>query len=383
MSIKRTLLAELAIVRSKYPIIALTGPRQSGKTTLMKQAFPKYRYVSLENPDNRLYATQDGKKFLQEYNDCVIFDEVQRAPELFSYLQGIVDNNRKMGQFILSGSQNFHLINSITQSLSGRIALCSLFPFDFKEMKKAKIMKDNLSDAITTGCYPAIYDRNIDPRRYYKDYMDTYIKRDITQLHQIQDMRTFTRFIKLCAGRAGQLLNYNELAKDAGISHTTAINWLSLLEASYITFTLPPYHGNFNKRMIKSPKLYFYDSGLLCSLLGITPGNFNPLHNMWGNVFENMIVAEKIKQSAHDSLHHEFYFWRDSHGNEVDLLREQDGKLHIYEIKSSTTITQDKFKGLDYLYKLSGERIASRTLIYGGDQNQKRKEYDILGWRDA
>ncbi|MBK7230797.1 MAG: ATP-binding protein [Saprospiraceae bacterium] len=380
MPIKRALLSELKTLQAKYPIIAITGPRQSGKTTLMKQAFPKYRYVSLENPDNRLFASLDPKGFLLEYNDLVIFDEVQRVPELFSYLQEIVDTNQKMGQFILSGSQNFHLVKSITQSLSGRVALCSLFPFDLREMKKAKIQKENLAELITTGFYPAIYDRDIDPRRYYKDYIETYIKRDITQLHQIQDMRTFTRFIKLCAGRAGQLLNYSELAKDAGISHTTTIHWLSLLEASYIIFMLPPYHRNFNKRLIKSPKLYFYDTGLLCFLLGITTDNLKPTHPLWGPLFENMIVSEKVKQNAHHSLHQEFYFWRDSHGNEVDLLREEDGKMHLYEIKASSTVNPTMFKGLNYLFNLAEDKIASKTVIYSGNENQNWTDYKVVAW---
>jgi hypothetical protein len=285
-----------------------------------------------------------------------------------------------MGQFILSGSQNFHLIHNITQSLSGRIALCTLFPLDFYELRKSKLLKSNLSDAMTTGNYPAIYDRDIDPRRYYKDYIDTYIKRDITQIQQIQDMNLFNRFIKLCAGRAGQILNYNDLAKDAGISHTTARNWLSLLEASYIVYTLPPYYKNFNKRMIKSPKLYFYDSGLLCSLLNINPKTFDPRHAMWGSIFENMVITECIKQNAHRSLFRDYYYWRDSHGNEVDLLTEQDGKILLYEVKASTTIKSEMFKGLDYLANLIKDDAVVKTLIYGGNQDEKRTNYNIVGW---
>ena len=378
--IQRTLHIDVLAQKSKYPVLAVTGARQSGKTTLMKEAFKDYTYLSLENPDIREYALQDTKGFLKEYNSFVIFDEAQRVPQLFSYLQDIVDRDKTMGRFILSGSQNFHLLHNITQSLSGRVALFTLFPFDIEEMKKVNILKENLSEQIFTGAYPAIYDRDIHPTRYFKDYFDTYIKRDITELKNIHDMNTFVRFIRICASRAGQLLNYNDLARDTGVSHTTCRQWLSLLEASYIIFMLPPFFNNYSKRIIKSPKLYFYDTGLLCYLLNYKENSLSPMERSWGHLFENFIVAEMQKQIAHKNLFRTLYFWRDSHGNEVDVLFIENGKINIFEIKASTTVSSTMFKSLDYFTKLADPNEVNRYLIYGGDTSQNRSNYAVLPW---
>jgi len=304
----------------KYPILAVTGPRQSGKTTMLKMLFSDYRYVSLENPDHRTFAETDPNGFLKLNNNRVIFDEVQRVPQLFSYLQSIVDDSKLMGQFILSGSQNFHLMQSITQSLAGRVALFKLFSFDFSEMNSAGLLDKNYLKNMLRGFYPAIYDRNIPSKSFYSNYMQTYVQHDVSELIAVKDMRSFQNFLGLCATRAGQLLNLSSLAKDCGISQPTAKAWISALESSYIVFQLYPYHKNFSKRIVKTPKLYFYDSGLLLHLLKISTIEQIQTHSIKGNLFENMMIAEYVKRMHHTNNLKDIWFWRDSAGHEVDLL---------------------------------------------------------------
>jgi len=368
----------------KYPVLVVTGPRQSGKTTMLKNVLDGFRYVSLKYPDNRSFAQNDSRGFLEEYDSKVIFDEVQRTPNLLSYIQSIVDDRTQMGQFVLSGSQNFNLMENITQSLAGRASIFKLFPFDIKEMQNANLLEKDLAKVMTRGSYPAIYDRDMNPDKYYSDYVDTYVNRDVSQLINIQDTGAFKTFIKLCAARAGQILNYNDLSRSAGVSHTTIRKWMSILETKYILFTLKPYFKNYNKRVIKSPKLYFHDTGLLCHLLDIRKGNFSPTHTMWGNVFENFVVSEHIKQNHHFDQLRDYWYWRDSHGNEVDLLYPEGEKLNIIEIKSSTTITQKLFKGLSKFTEIAGkENIADRTIIYGGLKDQKRTNYLVQSWMNV
>ncbi len=381
MALKRRILDSINLQLKKYPVVVLTGPRQSGKTTLLRNGLSSYRYINLEDPDNNEYASRDPRGFLNEYNDKVIIDEAQKVPSLFSYIQSIVDDSGKMGQFVLSGSQNFNLMEHISQSLAGRVALFTLLPYDFDEMKNGRIWTGDLTSMLTKGAYPAIYDRKIEPDQYYKDYLATYIKRDITQLTNIQNMTTFSRFIKLCAARAGQLLNYSDLARDTGVSHSTANNWLSLLEASFVLFLLPPFYKNYNKRLTKSPKLYFYDTGLLCYLLNIRKGNLVATNRNYGHIFENFIIAEKYKRALHSNLPVDYYYWRDNHGNEIDLLYEDADSTHIYEIKSSKTISYDMFKGMDFFKKLAKDEVGNQTLIYGGDKDQKRTEYAVKTWK--
>jgi predicted AAA+ superfamily ATPase len=364
----------------EYPILAITGPRQSGKTTLLKTMLQGYTYVNLENPENRTFAEMDTKGFLDKYNDKVIFDEAQNVPALFSYLQGIVDENQVMGQFILSGSQNFQLTERITQSLAGRVAIFRLLPFDMDEMSKANWLSEDLGEAMTKGFYPAIFERGMDHDRYYTNYIETYVTRDISQLINIKDARSFRNFLKLCAVRAGQLLNLSDLARDAGISHTTANNWMSILETSYIIYQLPPYFKNYGKRLIKSPKLYFYDVGLLCHLLGIRKSNISPMHPSYGHVFENLIITELIKKNEHRELLRDYYFWRDSKGHEVDLMYHDGDVLHIYEIKSSSTIQSRMFEGLEYFTKISTEPIEEKVVVYGGVEVQNRTEFTVVPW---
>ena len=379
--IVRNINSSFSEILEKYPILVMTGPRQSGKTTMLKQSLTDYRYVSLEDPDNRTFAKSDPRGFLKEYDNKVIFDEVQQAPNLFSYLQSIVDENNVMGQFILSGSQNFNLMENITQSLAGRASIFKLFPFDFVEMKNSNLFSENLGTVMTKGFYPAIHNRGIDPDRYYSDYVDTYVNRDVSQLINIQDNRAFKTFIKLCASRAGQLVNFNDLARGAGVSHTTIRKWTSILETSYVLFTLKPYYRNFSKRVVKSSKLYFYDTGLLCHLLDIRKGDFSPSHSMWGNVFENMIVSEYEKQNYHFSQLREYWFWRDSHGNEVDLLYPTSEKINVFEIKSSTTISDKMFKGLTKFSNVAGNSVGDRNIIYGGHKDQNRTNFQVKSWK--
>lgn len=367
---------------SKFPVLAVTGPRQSGKTTLLKSLFTNYKYISLENPNTRAFATEDPIAFLKQYDKFVIIDEVQRVPSLFSYIQAKVDESGQMGQFILSGSQNFHLLNSITQSLAGRVALFKLLPLDFYELNAEQLLEPTYIQAAFKGFYPAIFDREIDPIIYYSNYIQTYIEKDVTELLNIKDLKLFRTFISLCAGRAGQLVNYSALANECDISHNTAKAWLSLLESSYITFLLQPYHQNFNKRLIKTPKLYFYDTGLLNYLLGIRSADELLENRLKGNVFENMVVAEYQKRNHHQYLHHEYFFWQDSNGNEVDLLRKVSNGFSIAEIKSTETITAALFKEMDRFEALAQPFEVDKTLIYGGNEDEERTRYKVTSWRN-
>lgn len=382
MVVDRAIVKAIQFYKDKYPILALTGPRQSGKTTLLRELFPDYQYLSLENPDLRAFAENDPNGFFEKYSKHCIFDEVQRVPQLFSYLQTIVDDSEIMGRFILSGSQNFHLLKNSTQSLAGRVALFKLLPFDFTELKSADLLRQDYAETMIKGFYPAIFDRNIPSKTFYSNYMRTYVERDITGLINIRDIRTFRLFLNLCASRAGQLLNMNSLANECGITQPTAKAWLSVLESSYILFLLQPYHKNFGKRMIKSPKLFFYDTGLLCHLLKIKDADQIKSHSYKGNLFENMVVSEYVKQNYHQNLMQDFWFWRDSAGHEVDLIRQDDDLLNIIEIKSTATISKNLFKGLNYFQNLAQDDVKSKSLVYAGLDNQKRSNVNVVSWYD-
>lgn len=367
---------------NKYPVLAVTGPRQSGKTTLLKNLLLGYRYLSLEDADVRSYATDDPVGFLKEYDQKVIFDEVQRVPHLLSYIQTRVDDSGQMGQYVLSGSQNFHLLQQITQSLAGRVAMFKLLPFDNQELVQADLLPDNWRELLIKGFYPAIYDRDLASPIFYANYLETYVRRDLSELIRVQDMKRFNTFIGLCAGRSGQLLNLSSLANECGISQPTAKSWLSTLESSYIIFLLNPYFENFNKRIVKSPKLYFYDTGLLSYLLGYRDVSDLDEQSVIGNLFENMIVSELLKQNHHQYQLREYWFWRDSHGNEIDVLTRQGNRFDIFEIKSTQTIMPKLMKGMNQFAEISG-RVKSKTLIYGGDEKQDRSEIKVRSWRDV
>lgn len=370
------------IYLKKYPVLVLTGPRQSGKTTFLKNQFSDYTYVNLENLDLRKYALNDPNAFLTEFQGKVILDEVQRVPELFSYIQTKVDEDRIMGQYILSGSQNFHLMRSITQSLAGRVALFKLLPFDQEEMHSAGWLDADYSVNLQRGFYPALYDRDIPSKAFYSNYLQTYVERDLSELIHVKDLKQFRNFIGLCAARAGQLLNLNSLANECGISQPTAKSWISVLETSYIVYQLQPLHSNFNKRITKSSKLYFYDTGLLCFLLKINDASSVKTSSYKGSLFENFVINEYLKQNYHHNLMHDFLFWRDAVGHEVDLIWQHSDKLNVVEIKASETIMPKMFNGLAYFDKLASARIASKTLVHTGTFNQQRSAARVQSWNN-
>ncbi len=382
MIIKRDIVSSIFKYGMKYPVIAITGPRQSGKTTMLKSVFPDYEYVSLENPDIRNFAENDPNGFLNRYPAKIIFDEVQRVPSLFSYIQTKVDESGEMGQFILSGSQNFHLMKNITQSLAGRVAIFKLFPFDFQELQMAGLLPDDYLQILIKGFYPAIYDRDIPSKIFYSNYVQTYVQRDVSELIAIKDIRLFQNFLGLCATRAGQLLNLSSLANECGISQPTAKSWLSALENSYILFQLFPYHENFSKRIVKTPKLYFYDTGLLCYLLKISSVEQILTHPVKGNLFENMMISEYVKRIHHKYNFQDVWFWRDSTGHEVDLIIQNGLQLNLVEIKASQTIMSDMFDGLNWLENLSGKKDLLKTLVYGGNEHQSRSLGEVIPWKD-
>lgn len=365
----------------KYPVVSITGPRQSGKTTLAQTLFPDHAYVSLERPDYREQAQEDPNRFLRAFRDGVILDEVQRAPDLFSYIQVIVDESQRPAQFVLTGSQNFLLLENISQSLAGRIAIFRLPPFSFSELQSSQYAHDDLDTYLFTGTYPPVYDRGYDPRPWYMDYIQTYIERDVRSVRRVTDLALFQKFLGLCAGRVGQLLNLNGLAGECGISHNTARDWMSVLEASFLVFRLQPYHENFNKRIVKQPKLFFYDSGLVCALLGLQDHGQLAQHYLRGSIFESFVVSELVKARWIAGLSGSGHFWRDRRGHEVDYLFETAAGVVPVEIKSGETIRGSMFEGLGYWSKLTGEETGDGYLIYGGRENQDRKHGRVLGWQ--
>lgn len=365
----------------KYPVITLTGPRQSGKSTLLKTSFPDYRYVSLEDPDMRLFASSDPRGFLKTFPAKSIIDEAQHVPELFSYIQTIVDASDETGMYILSGSQNILLMESVSQSLAGRTAILKLLPFSKREIDVIK-PNQKLSKHLFKGAYPRLYDKRIGADEFYPFYIQTYVERDVRMLRNITDLSLFIKFLKLCAGRVGQLLNVNSLANECAISVATANSWISILETGYIIHLLRPHHNNFNKRVVKSPKLYFYDTGLLCSLLGLANEQQLDLHYLKGEIFENWVINEILKYHYALGKEPQVSFWRDSNGNEVDLLLEKGNKTLAFEIKSSSTLKMDFFKGLKNWQKLSNCSTDDLTVIYAGDQNFFSSQGKFISWSE-
>jgi predicted AAA+ superfamily ATPase len=325
--------------------------------------------------------TEDPRGFLEIYQEGAIFDEAQRVPELFSYLQQILDENPARGQFILTGSNNFLLQENISQSLAGRIAYMYLLPFSNKEAETLMGKRQTLEDAIFKGGYPAIYDNNIAPNKWLPNYISTYVERDVRQIKNINDLTTFEKVIKLCAGRIGQLLNMSSLAIEAGVDSKTISSWLSILQSSFIVYLLQPHHQNFHKRLVKMPKLYFYDTGLACSLLGITNVDQITLHPQRGSLFENFAINELVKERFNNNEPHNLYFWRDNTGNEIDIVIDKGTSLYPIEIKSGKTVTSDYFKNFDFWNKITG--TTGGTVIYGGDQIQRRSNgISVLPWNE-
>lgn len=382
--IDRAISKKIQEMSKVFPAITITGPRQSGKTTLVRWLFSDYEYINLENLNDLHAVQEDPIGFLNAFSSKgVIIDEAQKFPELFSYLQGIIDESKQMGKFILTGSQNFLLLEKITQSLAGRVAVFYLMPFGLSELDKSGNIKRNSLDGILfTGTYPVLYDRNIHPVDYYPSYIQTYIERDVRSIKNIGNLSMFQRFVKLCAGRTGQLINLSGIGNELGISYKTVGSWLSILEASFIIFLLKPHHKNFNKRLVKQPKLYFFDTGLLCSLLDIQSADQLRSHYLRCSIFESFIVSEYIKNRYHSGRQPNAFFWRDNTGHEIDLLLEEGEVLKAVEIKSGETINSDFFKGLDFFGKLARLSNEEMFLIYGGLKSYKRATARVLSWKN-
>ncbi len=366
-----------------FPVIAITGPRQSGKSTLAKASFPEKPYLSLEDPDILAIAETDPRRLLSGYPDGAILDEVQRAPHLFSYLQTYVDQALRPGMFVLTSSQQFGLLSGISQSLAGRVALVQLLPLSVQELTDAAILPDNLDVVLFQGSYPPLYDRTLSPVDWFAGYVATYVERDVRQLINVRELSTFQRFLKMCAARTGQLLNLSSLASDCGITHNTVAAWISVLEASYIIHLLRPHFGNFNKRLVKAPKLYFCDVGLAAWLLGIRKVEDVAFHAQRGNLFETLIVSEFLKRCWNDGMPSNLFFWRDSKGLEVDLLLEQGEILTPVEIKSAATLATDFLDNLKKWSLLAGNPELNSWLIYGGDRPMISGVTQITPWRQA
>jgi predicted AAA+ superfamily ATPase len=377
--INRTILQKFREYNKYYQIINITGPRQSGKSTFIQNVAKKFPYVNLESPDEREFAIGDPKNFLQRFPKGAIIDEVQYAPELFSYIQLLTDADKKL-KYYLTGSQNFLMQEKISQSLAGRTGMLTLLPFSYAELTKAKLaFSDNLYQQQFTGFYPRIYDRNIPPRDFYRNYVNTYLERDVQGLIQASNLLQFNRFISLVAGRAGQIVNFQSLAGDTGVSVPTIQTWLRILEKSYVIFLLPPYYNNFNKRITKSPKLYFYDTGLLCYLLNINSPDQLATHFAKGAIFENYVLAELLKTRFNKGLEANMYFWKDNHDKEIDCLVDNGAGSLAIEIKSAATFTPSFLENIDYWKQLSP---ANKTgaLVYGGDQSYTRKDTQVIAW---
>lgn len=377
--INRILAASILDLSRFFPVIYVGGPRQSGKTTLLRHLYPHLPYSNLENPDTREVALSDPRRYLAGFPGGAILDEAQRVPHLFSYLQGVVDENKDR-RFVLSGSQNFLMMEQITQSLAGRVGLLQLFPFGWEELPTEVLAGYTPERWAWQGGYPALYDRNIPPSLLFPNYIETYLQRDVRQLQQVGDLGQFNRFLRICAGRAGQLLNLSQLARDADISVNTAKAWLSVLEASYLVFLLHPYHANTSKRYIKSPKLYFLDTGLLCHLLGIAEQSQLATHYHYGNIMENMMITELYKRRTHRGQRPQFWFWRDSNDNEVDLIIEEEGRLKILEIKASKTMNSRHFKGLAWWQKLTNTPPDDCAVLYLGTESYLTAHGRMVPW---
>ena len=380
---KRQLEGKLLELKKQFPVLALFGPRQSGKTTLARNLFPTYRYVNLESFEEQEFAASDPKGFLMRFQneEGVILDEIQKTPKLLSYIQLEVDEKKALGRFVITGSQNILLNHHVNQTLAGRAAIMTLLPLSIEELREAGKLPNTAEVAIFQGFYPRIYNDSVDPIVFAESYIRTYVERDVRDIQKIDSLLEFQKFMRLCAARIGQLLDLTDLSKDAGISLPTVKSWLSLLEASYIIFLLQPHHTNFNKRLVKMPKLYFYDTSLACNLLRLTSSDDVYSHYLRGGLFESMILSDYLKKRYHHGLPPNVYFWRDKLGNEIDCLLENGGQLSPIEIKSSATIKSDMFNGLIKWCDLAKIDLGSGTLVYAGEEKQTRSQGNILSWK--
>lgn len=379
--IPRDLADQVRKANKSFPIITITGPRQSGKSTLCRALFPGHSYSNLELPDNRRYAQEDPRAFLSGFPDGAVLDEVQRCPDLLSYLQVLVDEDPRPGKWILTGSQNLLLLESVSQSLAGRAAILHLLPLSRPEMLRFPTFPESLDDVLLTGGYPAIPDRQIDPGDWLQSYVASYVERDVRMISNIGDLTTFQRFVELCAGRTSQLLNLSALAADAGVAQPTAKAWLSILETSFLTFRLRPYHANLRKRLVKMPKLHFYDTGLVCWLLGIRSADQLRNHPLRGAIFETWVVSEIIKHRMARAEAGGVFFLRDRHGREIDVVVDRGNTLLAVEAKAGQTVTEDMLR----LTRNSARIVApldsvQSLLVYGGNSRQSRQDMEIIPW---
>jgi len=366
----------------EFKIVAVVGPRQSGKTTLARAVFSTKRYVGLEEPDNLQFAREDPRRFLDQYPKGAVIDEAQRCPDLFSYLQGIVDERSNSGQFILTGSQHFGLMESITQSLAGRVGFLRLLPFSLNELQSANCAPGSVDLMLFKGGYPPLYDQPVVPERWLDAYITTYVERDVRQLINVRDLSAFQLFMRLCAANVGQMLNASRLGGDVGIDQKTVRAWIGLLESSFIAFRLQPHFRNFRKRLVKTPKLYFYDTALAARLLGIESPEQLVTHPLRGALFENWVVAELLKGRGARGKSDNLFFWRSHIGHEIDVLADRGDLLLPIEIKAGTTIASDWFAGLQKWLDLAGSVAGQPTLVYGGRARQSRRGINVLPWNE-
>ena len=373
--IEREITPALKALFQQYPFVTVTGPRQAGKTTLCRATFPELKYVNLEAPDVREFAESDPRGFLSQLGSPAIIDEIQHVPALLSYLQVMADEMGGNGLFVLTGSEQFRLSEAISQSLAGRTGLLRLLPFSLSELETAAAA-DSMDEILYSGFYPRIHDQRLNPHQALGDYIETYVERDVRRIGEIRNLSSFRRFVRLCAGRVGQLLNLSSLGADAGVSHATAREWLTVLEASYIAFQLQPFHANLRKRLVKSPKLYFYDVGLVSYLIGIEHAGQVATHPLRGALFENLVVAETLKHRTNRGLRSNLSFFRDSKGLECDLLYETGRGVGAMEIKSGATVASDYFVSLN---KVAGllPGVFARAVVYGGREWQSRGDCDV------
>lgn len=376
MMIRREITSFLLRMFEQYPVVTVTGPRQSGKTTLCRSTFPDLKYVNLEAPDQRRFAESDPRRFLAGLGRGAILDEIQRIPDLLSYLQVLVDEEGRNGQFVLTGSEQFELSRSISQSLAGRTALARLLPFSLAERRQTGAGEE-VDDMLFSGGYPRIHDQGLDPSQALGDYFETYIERDVRRIGDIRNLSSFQRFVRLCAGRVGQLVNLSSLGADAGVSHTTARHWLTILEASYIVFQLSPYHANIRKRLVKAPKLYFYDVGLASHLIGIEHAGQLSTHPLRGALFENTVVAEILKHRFNQGRRPSLSFFRDVRGLECDVLHRVGDRFCAIEVKAGATVTSDYFDALNRVAAMLPD-IAGKTVVYGGADRQSRSAGEVV-----
>lgn len=380
--IKRTLALKLLELKDQFPALAILGPRQSGKTTLARTLFPNYRYINLESFEEQEFAQTDGKGFLERLRkeEGIILDEIQKAPRLLSYIQIDIDERPKAGRFIITGSQNILINQHISQTLAGRIALTTLLPLSIEELRQADALPESFAEALFRGFYPRIYHNHLDPVVFAESYIRTYVERDVRDIKQITSLAEFQKFMRLCAARTGQLLNLSSLSAESGLSLPTVKSWLAVLEVSYVIFLLQPYHMNINKRLVKTPKLYFYDTSLVCSLLRLTNVDDVYDHYLRGGLFESMVLSDLLKKRYHRVLPPNIYFWRDKVGHEVDCVLEEGSHIIPLEIKSSSTLNSSMFDGLLKWSELVKSSSHRGILVYGGKEEQKRREGNVLPW---